>query len=67
MDQYKDLVAKLVDLDVSIVVINAGVMIVGNFDNFDPEVSQSMLDVNAYHYAMLHRLFMDQLRCRIES
>ena len=65
--QYKDLVAKCADLDVSIVVVNAGIMIVGDFENFPSEASQSMMDVNAYQYAMLHRLFMDKLKRRIET
>ena len=39
---------KCEDLDVSIVVINAGIMIVGKFDNFDGAANQSMIDVNAY-------------------
>lgn len=49
----------------SIVVINAGIMIVGDYENFPPEVSQTMLDVNAYHYAMLHKMFGAQLIERI--
>ena len=55
------------DLDVSIVVVNTGIMIVGDFENFPSEASQSMMDVNAYQYAMLHRLFMDKLIRRIET
>lgn len=59
--------AQCADLDVSIVIVNAGLMVVGNFEKFPPAVSQSMLDVNAYHYVMLHRLFLPQLKKRIET
>lgn len=48
MEFYNDLAKKCEDLDVSIVIANAGVMIVGDFEKFEGWAAQSMIDVNAY-------------------
>ena len=45
----------------SIVIANAGIMTVGDFEKFPAKVCQDMLDVNAYHYAMLHKIFLKKL------
>ena len=45
---YEELASKCEDLDLSIVIANAGVMTVGNFEKFPGKVCQEMIDVNAY-------------------
>ena len=67
LQTYQNLAKNCADLDVSIVIANAGVMIVGDFINFPSEKSQSMLDVNAYHYVMIHKTFLPMLRKRMLS
>ena len=51
----------------SIVIANAGVMTVGDFENFPAKVCQDMLDVNAYHYALMHKVFLKKLMQRIAT
>ena len=67
LQSYQNIAAKCANLDVSIVIANAGVMIVGDFINFPSEKSQSMLDVNAYQYVMMHKAFLPMLRKRMLS
>jgi short-subunit dehydrogenase len=58
---YKDLVSQVKDLDISLVYINAGIMPSGHQINMPVEVMQHLLDVNVYHYTMLHKLFLPKL------
>ena len=49
------------DKDLSIVIANAGVLQVGNYIDMEPWKIQQILDVNVYHYAMMHKLFLPKL------
>lgn len=45
---YNDLVSKVCDLDIGLVVLNAGVHNTGNFTELGMDQLQQMLDVNVY-------------------
>lgn len=64
---YEKLVERCADIDVSIVIVNAGIMTVGDFDKMPGDVAQTMIDVNSYHYAMTQRLFLDRLLVRAQA
>ena len=66
-EYYRSLEQKCADLDIAIVVANAGVMTVGEFDKIPARVSQEMIDVNSYHYAMMQRIFLERLLERADK
>ena len=63
---YDAIYQKLKDLDIAILINNAGVMYTGRFDEFGPEATRwkEMLDINILHVAMMTMYFKDKLIAR---
>lgn len=64
---YRNLLDLVKDLDVSIVIANAGLMNIGAIETMKDGWLQSMLDVNIYHYIMMHKVFLPKLMSRVKS
>jgi 17beta-estradiol 17-dehydrogenase / very-long-chain 3-oxoacyl-CoA reductase len=58
---YTQLYNKLKDLDISILINNAGVMTNGAFDQVDIKQSADMLDVNVTQVIMMTKKFIQQM------
>ena len=67
MEFYNDILCKVSDLDIGLVVVNAGVMNHGGFEKIETEKLQQMLDVNVYQYAALAHMFGDLLEARMKD
>lgn len=52
---------KLQDLDIAILINNAGVMNNGMFSNLDLKLHKDTLDVDVTHVAMMTRMFINKL------
>ena len=61
IDFYKELLQEVKDLDISIVLANAGILRCGALETTRPEVFTDMIDVNTYHYWMIHKVFLPKL------
>lgn len=57
IDFYKNILHQVSDLDVSIVIANAGVLLIGAIETTEAQRQCGMLDVNMYHYVMMHKVF----------
>ena len=66
---YRDIMNKVKDLDIGLIVLNAGIMNVGYFDKKSGRQLQEMMDVNAYSLCILLKMFLPQLdrRCNSEK
>lgn len=62
VDFYKaQITSQLAPLDISLVVINAGLADISFFKNANPHRLQAMLDTNVYQYAMMLKLCLPML------
>ena len=52
---------KVDDLDISLVIANAGCFSLGSIANTPTIYLEKMLDVNLYHYTMMHKVFLPWL------
>lgn len=60
-DFYHKLTNQVDDLDISLVFANAGCFSIGNFSVIHTLYLQKMLDVNIYHFTMMHKVFLPWL------
>ena len=58
---YKEILKTVKNDDISILVINAGILRCGEFEITKPNVYSDMIDVNSYHYLMMHKVFLPKL------
>ena len=61
---YDDLIGKIADLDIGLVILNAGIQHSGWFWEESAEVWQQILDVNVYQYSALTHKLLAKLEAR---
>ena len=61
---YKNILDEVEVLDVSIVIANAGVLLIGPVEEMKLSRQCGMIDVNMYHYVMMHKVFLPKLLSR---
>ena len=61
---YDDLMGKIADLDIGLVILNAGIQHSGWFWEESAEVWQQILDVNVYQYSALTHKLLAKLEAR---
>jgi len=61
MDHYRRILEETKDLDISLVIPNAGYYKTGRQDHLPVEVIEQMLDVNIYHVGAVTKLFYQRL------
>jgi short-subunit dehydrogenase len=49
------------DLDISLVIVAAGTFTLKRYDQAPGKYIEQMLDVNAYHFVMMHKVFIPWL------
>jgi len=64
MDHYRRILDETEDLDISVVIPNAGFAKIGRYDKIPEEVIQQMLDINIYHVGAVTKLFYPRLLAR---
>lgn len=60
-DFYHNLIKQVDDLDISLIFANAGCFCIGNFSVIHTLYLEKMLDVNIYHFTMMHKVFLPWL------
>ena len=58
---YRNLLNVVKDIDISIIIANAGLLNVGDFESSKSSIFTNMIDVNLYHYIMMHKVFLPKL------
>ena len=64
---YSDILRKVSDLDIGLVVVNAGVLNVGDCETIEIEKYEQMMDVNVYQYVAMAHKFGNLLEARIKD
>ena len=64
MKYYDRIMSEVQDIDVGLVIVNAGVANVGKVAEIEIEKLEQMLDVNVYQYSMLTHKFASRLEAR---
>ena len=64
---YRNILDQVQDLDISIVIANAGVLLIGSVEKTSASRQCGMVDVNMYHYVMMHKLFLPKLLRRTKE
>lgn len=64
MDYYGQISEKVEDLDIGLLVVNAGVAYDGRFEHTDPSKLQKMIDVNSYQVGALINHFLERFQSR---
>ena len=64
---YRNLYNTVKDLDISIVMANAGLLLVNYWMGTSMRQSTLMMDVNMYHYMMMHKIFIPKLLDRTKA
>jgi len=60
-DYYHNLAKKVEDLDISLVIAAAGTFTIKRYDEVPGKYVEAMLDVNVYHFVMMHKVFLPWL------
>jgi len=58
---YEGIVKQVEGLDISMVILNAGMLMFGEVDHVEPKDHQDLLDTNIYHVACLSKLLLPML------
>ena len=61
---YQNILSEVEELDISIVIANAGVLLIGPVEEMKANRQCGMIDVNLYHYVMMHKIFLPKLLSR---
>ena len=61
MDYYENIKKELIELDIGLLIVNAGIYRPGDFTQINTDVQESMLDANVYHVAAFVKKFLPGL------
>ena len=64
LEYYKHIKGKLMQIDIGLLVLNAGMGTRDPLGVCDPKLSQNLLDANVYHVAILLKLMLPQLKTK---
>jgi short-subunit dehydrogenase len=64
MEYFETIKRNVKDLDIALLVVNAGCMSTGRFDKITSINLQQMLDANVYHFAAMLKKFIPNLLAR---
>lgn len=64
LEFYKKISQQLDDIDMSILILNAGVLGVGSIEESSAKSQQEMIDTNVYHVVILAKLLLPRLQSR---
>ncbi|CDW72624.1 short chain dehydrogenase reductase family protein [Stylonychia lemnae] len=64
ISQYQELATKVQDIDVGMLILNAGTAVFGKFQNLTDQEVEELVNLNAIHNVYLFKVFVDKLYLR---